>query len=106
MQCAAASSGGQKPLFFQPPVYKENFMKRIIYTITLGFSLGIFTCCFLNYITNPHNEDNNRQHKNSSIDGSIFLSNAQKNVSEDDGGFFIPSPHVEESIIEGELQNV
>jgi hypothetical protein len=83
-------------------------MKRIIYTITFGFSLGIFTCYFLNYINNPYSEgeNNNPQHRSSSIDGPVFLSNAQKNVSEDDGGFFTPSPHVEESVIEDELQNV
>lgn len=86
---------------------KEGFMKSIIYTITFGFSLGVFTCYFLNCMNKPYAvTNNNQQHESSRMDGSIFLSNGQKNVSEDDGGFFTPSPHVEESVIEDELQNV
>ncbi len=87
---------------------KESHVKKIIYTTTLGFSLGIFTCYFLNFINDSdvQHKNVNYQHKSNSINTSIFLSNAQKNVSEDDGGFFTPSPHVEESIIENDFQDV
>ena len=74
-------------------------MKKIIYTVSFGFSLGVFTCYFLNYI-------NNHQDKSSSIDGTIFLRNAQKNISGDDGEFFTPSPHAEQSVVEDGLQNI
>lgn len=83
-------------------------MKRIIYTISFGFSLGVFSFYFLNYINNQYSENanNNRQNKSSSINGVVFLRNTQKNISEDDGEFFTPSPHAEESVVEDELQNI
>ena len=83
-------------------------MRRIIYTATLGFSLGIFTCYFLNFINDSciENKNVNFQHKSDRVNTSILLSSSQKNVSEDDGGFFTPSPHVEESVIEDDFQDV
>jgi hypothetical protein len=82
---------------------KEIHVRREIYTVTLGFSLGIFTCYFSNYISDSHSENLD---KINSADGALFLSNVQTNVSEDDGGFFTPSPQVVESIIVDDFQDI
>ena len=75
-------------------------MKKIIYTTTLGFLLGVFTCNFMNY-TNAISV-----HPRNCVEAGVFLSNVQTNVSEDDGGFFTPSPQIDESIIADDFQDI
>ena len=88
--------------------FTNRVMKKNIYTTTLGFSFGIFTCNFMNYINDFQNENMNSisVHPRNSVDAGVFLSNVQKNVSEEDGGFFTPSPQVEESIIVEDFQDI
>lgn len=87
---------------------KENRVRRGMYTIILGFSLGIFACYFSKYSNElliKYMNVNSLRERNSA-DVRVFLSNVQTNVSEDDGGFFTPSPQVEESIIENDFQDI
>lgn len=81
-------------------------MKRIVCTIASGFALGFLLCFILNNMSYFQRETNIHSGQNSTFGDAIFVNNVQKNVSEDDGGFFIPSPHVEENIIEDEMQDV
>lgn len=82
-------------------------MKRIICTITFGFSLGLLICLFFNKMNSFQGEAKvGHFRQDTDRDGAIFFSNGEKIVGEGEGGLFAASPLMEDGIMENELQDI